>query len=54
MICLAGNGEKGFCECINGFVWDGSACITSGTTPSVRIIGGEFDIFLTVYNGFLN
>ena len=42
MMCKAAHGEKGFCDCLNGYTWDGSACTISGTTPSVRIIKGKF------------
>ena len=42
MLCVAVKEEEGFCQCINGFTWDGSACTISGTTPSVRIIKGKF------------
>ena len=54
MMCKAEPGKKGFCECGIRYVWDGTACVTEGTTPSIRIIGGEFDILLALYNLFLN
>ena len=41
MMCMPAFGKKAYCECINGYTWNGKACVTQGTTPSIRIIGGE-------------
>ena len=41
MLCVAVKEEEGFCQCINGFTWDGSACTTGRAVPLVRIIEGK-------------